>query len=37
VLELRATVQTETGNTQHGELHREYVAFLAAGKSPGAL
>jgi len=30
VLELRATVETETGNTQNGELYRQLIALLAA-------
>jgi hypothetical protein len=29
VPELRAAVETETGNTQHGELHRQFIALLA--------
>src|SRR5207237_6865805 len=30
VPELRAAVETETGNAQNGELHRQHIAFLAA-------
>jgi hypothetical protein len=37
VLERRAAVEAETRNAQDGEVHREDVAGLAAGKSPGAL
>src|SRR3569833_3047247 len=33
----RAAVETETGDSQHGELHREHVAFLAAGIVGGRL
>src|SRR5687767_5740924 len=31
VLERRATVETETGNAQDSELHRQHVARFAAG------
>src|SRR5438034_2086938 len=37
VLELRAAVETETGNTQNGELHRQHIAFLAARVITGRL
>jgi hypothetical protein len=30
VLELRAAVETETGNAQNLELHRQHIALLAA-------
>jgi len=30
VLERRAAVETETGNTQNRELHRQHIALLAA-------
>src|SRR5688500_19401391 len=30
VLELRAAVDTETGNAQNGELHRQHITLLAA-------
>jgi hypothetical protein len=30
VPECRAAVETETGNAQNGELHRQHIAFLAA-------
>src|SRR5947209_1991672 len=30
VPERRAAVETETGNAQNGELHRQHIAFLAA-------
>src|SRR5205823_8481214 len=30
VLELRTAVEAEAGNTQHGELHRQLIALLAA-------
>src|SRR6185503_10996913 len=30
VLERRAAVEAETGNAQHGEVHRQFVALLAA-------
>jgi hypothetical protein len=30
VLEGRAAIETETGNANHGELHRQHVALLAA-------
>ena len=35
--ELRAAVDTETGNTQNGELHRQYIALLAARVVTGRL
>jgi hypothetical protein len=30
VPELRAAVETETGNAQNGELHRQHIALFAA-------
>ena len=35
--EHRAAVQTEAGNAQHGELHRQHVALLAARIVAGRL
>src|SRR5918992_1260676 len=37
VPELRAAVETETGNAQNGELHRQHIAFLAARVVGGRL
>src|SRR4029450_5203570 len=37
VPERRAAVETETGNTQNGELHRQYIALLAARVVTGRL
>src|SRR5688572_9866837 len=37
VLELRAAVETETGNAQNGELHRQHIALLAARVVTGRL
>src|SRR5215217_9291998 len=37
VLELRAAVETETGNAQYGELHREHIALLPARVVSGCL
>src|ERR1700704_6406872 len=37
VLEVRAAVETETGNTQNGELHRQLVTLLAARVVTGRL
>src|SRR6476620_6238222 len=37
VSELRATVETETGNALNGELHRQHVALLAARVVTGRL
>src|SRR6185503_11842231 len=37
VLELRAAVETETGNAHYGELHRQHIALLAAGVVTGRL
>src|SRR4030095_12869685 len=37
VPELRAAVETETGNTQNGELYRQYIALLAARVVTGRL
>src|SRR6185503_2494571 len=37
VLELRTAVETEAGNAQDGELHRQHVARLAAGVVAGRL
>jgi hypothetical protein len=34
-LELRATVETETGNAQNLELHRQHIARLAAREVTG--
>ena len=31
-----AAVETETGNAQDSELHRQHIALLAAWMSPGA-
>ena len=35
--EHRAAVETETGNAQDGELHRQFIALLAARKVTGSL
>src|SRR5688572_22378389 len=37
VLELRAAVETQTGNAQNGELHRQHIALLAARVVSGRL
>src|SRR5512145_1485096 len=37
VPELRTAVETETGNAQNGELHRQHVALLAARVVTGRL
>src|SRR6195256_2292709 len=37
VLEVRAAVETETGNTKNGELHRQFVTLLAARVVTGRL
>jgi hypothetical protein len=37
VLELRAAVETKTGNTQDGELHCQHIARLAARVVTGRL
>ncbi len=37
VLERRAAVETETGNAQDGELHRQHIALLAARVVTGSL
>src|SRR5436190_6832371 len=37
VLELRAAVETETRNTQNGELHGQFIALLAAWVVTGRL
>src|SRR4249920_2282618 len=37
VLEHRAAIETETGNAQNGELHRQYIALLAARVITGRL
>src|SRR5439155_21870075 len=37
VLERRAAVETETGNAQNGELHRQHIALLAARVVTGRL
>src|SRR5260221_11935239 len=37
VPERRAAVETETGNPQNGELHRQHIALLAAGVVTGRL
>jgi hypothetical protein len=37
VLERRAAVEAETGNAQNGELHRQFIARLAAGVVTGRL
>src|SRR5207247_44165 len=37
VLERRAAVETKTGNTKHGELHRQLIVFLASRVVTGRL
>src|SRR5690606_37955386 len=34
LLEHGPAVEAEAGNPQHGEVHREHIAFLAAGEIP---
>src|SRR4029077_16228513 len=37
VFECRAAVETEAGNSQHGEFHRQHIALLAARIVTGSL